>query len=40
MWRGILMLAAMFLGPGPLRLKLVKRAHGIEDDRDIPGAAA
>jgi hypothetical protein len=40
MWRGLLRLAARLLGPGPLRLKLVKRAHGIDEDRDIPGTAA
>ncbi len=38
--RGLLRLAVRLLGPGPLRLKLVKRAHGIDEDRDIPGTAA
>ena len=39
MWRVLLRLAARFLGPGPLRLKLVKMAHGLED-HDNPSIAA
>ena len=34
-------LAARFLGPGPLRLKMVKLAHELDSDRrDRPAAAA
>jgi hypothetical protein len=35
----LIVLAAKFLGPGPLRLKLVKLAHEL-DDRETPSAAA
>jgi hypothetical protein len=40
MWRGFLRLAARFLGPGPLRLKLVKLALELDEDSDVPSAAA
>jgi len=35
----LVVLAARFLGPGPLRLKLVKLAHEL-DDRETKSAAA
>ncbi len=35
----LVVLAARFLGPGPLRLKMVKLAHGLEDAEDRREAA-
>jgi len=35
----LLAVAARFLGPGPLRLKMVRLAHGLEGPRDRRRAA-